>query len=135
MFTDRLIESTIPYVRPVVRPRLRTAAPSDAVAVPVIVPMSTISQAVPRDAEMSATAQSTDPPSDCLASVPTTLVGHVPPSTPPGCACVSPVWNVLSMHITWKLLSIIGLPETLSRTIEPSVPTYTNPPTARHGPM
>src|SRR6266851_2255652 len=39
-----------------------------------------------------------------------------------GCAIVSPTFDPLSMHITWKLLNINRVLDALSRTIAPIVP-------------
>ena len=122
MLTLRSTVSTTPCVSPVVRPRLRTAMPSAAAAVPAIAPISRIEHAQPL-AVWLATAQSTCPPSEARWSAPTTSAGQVPPSTLLGCAIVSPTLQALFTHITWKFDSIISAPLALSLTNAPRVPT------------
>jgi hypothetical protein len=105
--TVKSMDSIVPWVSPVVRPRLRTAVPTVASAMPFTSPMSTIEQRVVR-AETSATAASTPGPEVPVVPwiavrcrVPTTFAGQLPPSGRAGWAWVSPTLQLGSTAITW----------------------------------
>ncbi len=124
MLTEKSVDTTVPKVCSVVRPRFCTAIPIVAAACPLTspIPVTEADQVLP--ASTVITAPSVLASRTARVRLPN-WPAPVPPSTSDGCTIRSPTDQVLLTHATWKLVRAMVAPLARSRTIAPSVPTNT----------